>query len=250
MKASETMNQPVSTRSVQTTDPSSKIVGSAIVGLSIASALGFIILSSVFSFPDILRDPASKALPLFAENASTVRPTYWMLMLTSLALICVSPELGRILSKYAPGPARLVSGSGVATGVFWALGYSRWPIAIPSVSKLYASGETTRATDMYDVLNNYAGMTVGEHLGFLMMGVFAIALAISVRKAGIGPKWFYPVGIFAGLFIAVTAFEQYDNSVEILGILNGLANTVWFIWFASIGWVLIKRSGYLTKSKS
>lgn len=229
-------------------DPPTKLLGWTIIGLSAATAVGFVVLSAIFSFPDILRDPAETVLPLFAKNAGTVRPTYWMLMVSSLALICVSPELGRILSRYAPGPARLVSGSGVATGVFWALGYSRWPIAIPTVSKLYASGETTRASDMYDVLNKYSGMTVGEHLGFLMMGVFAIALAVALRKAGIGPKWFYPVGIFSGILIAATAYEQYNN-IEVIGQINGGANTIWFIWFAAIGWVLIKRSGKLVKTK-
>jgi Domain of unknown function (DUF4386) len=243
------MNKQTATTKMPTFDPPTKVLGSAIIALSSATALGFIILSAVFKFPDILRNSADEVLPLFADKAGTVRPTYWMLMVASLALICVSPEIGRILAPYAPGPARLVSGSGVATGVFWALGYSRWPIAIPTVSDLYASGEKTRASDMYEVLNKYAGMTVGEHLGFLMMGVFAIALAVALRKAGIGPKWFYPVGVFSGVLIAATAYEQYNN-IEAIGAINGLANTIWFIWFAAIGWVLIKRSGNLVQSKS
>jgi Domain of unknown function (DUF4386) len=232
--------------SSQIGDPSTGILGWTIIALSAATALGFIILSAVFNFPEVLRNPAKDVLPLYAADASTIRPTYWLLMVASLALICVSPELGRILSRHAPGPARLVSGSGVATGVFWALGYSRWSIAMPFVSKLWQSGETTRAGDMYEVLNKYAGMTVGEHLGFLMMGVFAIALAVALRTSGIGPKWFFPVGVFSGILIAATAYEQYNN-IEWIGMVNGVANTIWFIWFAAIGWVLIRRSGNLAK---
>jgi Domain of unknown function (DUF4386) len=227
-------------------DPPTQILGWTIIALSAATALGFVLLSAIFNFPEILREPAAKVLPLYAKDSATIRPTYWMLMIASLALICVAPELGRILSRNAPGPARLVSGSGVATGVFWALGYSRWSIAMPFVAKLYRSGETTRAEDMYEVLNKYAGMTVGEHLGFLMMGVFAIALAFAMRKSGIGPKWFFPVGIFSGVLIALTAYEQYNN-IEWIGMINGGANTIWFIWFAAIGWVLIRRSGNLSK---
>jgi Domain of unknown function (DUF4386) len=216
------------------------------IALAAATAAGFAILSAVFNFPEVLRDSAQDVLPKYAADAPTIRPTYWMLMVASLALICVSPELGRILSRRAPGPARLVSGSGVATGVFWALGYSRWSIAMPFVSKLYQSGETTRAGDMYEVLNRYAGMTVGEHLGFLMMGVFAIALAVALRQSNIGPRWFFPVGIFSGVLIAATAYEQYDN-IEMIGMINGGANTIWFIWFAAIGWVLARRSGNLSR---
>ena len=92
------------------------------------------------------------------------------------------------------------------------------------------------------MLNRYAGMTVGEHLGFICMGVFAIALAIGLRRGNVGPRWFLPVGVFAGVLIAITSFEQYDPELEVLGALNGLANTVWFLWMIAIAVVLLRRS--------
>jgi hypothetical protein len=229
-------------------DPPTRLLGLSIILMSIASALGFVILSIAFDFPAILREPGGVVLEKYIENMSTIRPTYWMLGMTGLVLICVASELGRILSPYAPGPARLAAVSGVATGVFWSLGYTRWPIAMPYLAEMYQTGDKTSAVELYGLLNRYAGMTVGEHLGFIMMGVFAIATAIALRKAGIGPKWFYPVGIFAGVLIAVTAAEQYNGS-ELLGAVNGAANSIWFIWLIAIGVVLIRRSGNLPKVK-
>jgi hypothetical protein len=218
-----------------------KVLGLTLIGFSAISAVGFVILSSVFKFPDILRESGDKVLPLYADKASIVRPTYWILAMTGLVLIGCAVELGRLLTPYAAGPARLMSGFGVATGVFWSLGYARWPIAVPYLSDLYRTGDKERATELYELLNRYAGMTVGEHLGFICMGVFAVTLSVALRRAGFGPKWLYGLGIFSGVFIAATAYEQYDNDLEILGILNGLANTSWFIWLGIIGFGLARR---------
>jgi Domain of unknown function (DUF4386) len=218
-----------------------RLLGRTLVAFSAATATCFAILSTVFKFPDVLRDTADNVLPLYAEKASIVRPTYWILAMTGLVLIACAVELGRLLAPYAAGPARLVSGFGVATGVFWSLGYSRWPIAVPYLSDLYRTGNKERASELYELLNRYAGMTVGEHLGFICMGVFGVALAVGLRRAGFGPKWLYGLGVFSGGFIAVTAYEQYNNDAEIFGILNGVANTFWFIWLGIIGFKLARR---------
>jgi Domain of unknown function (DUF4386) len=230
-------------------DPPTRLLGTTLIAFSLASALGFVVLMSAFDFPAILREPGGTVLEKYIANMSTIRPTYWMLGMTGLVLIGIASELGRVLSPYAPGPARLVSLSGAATGVFWALGYTRWPIAVPYLADMYQTGDKTRAAELYGLLNRYAGMTVGEHLGFIMMGVFAVALSLALRTAGIGPKWLFPVGMFAGILIAVTAAEQYNGS-ELLGAVNGAANSIWFLWLLAIGVILIRRSGNLSKATS
>ncbi len=222
-----------------------RLLAWTIIAFGIVTSAAFGVLSAVFEFPDVLRRPGGEVLALYEENIGVVRPTYWVLGMTGLVLIGIAVELGRFLAPFAEGPARLVSGFGVATGVFWALGYTRWPVAVPYLSDMYKTGDAgkkERAAELYGLLNRYAGMTVGEHLGFITMGVFAIALAVGLRRGGIGPRWLFPVGIFGGVLIAITSFEQYNPDLEILGALNGLANTVWFLWMIAIGVVLLRRS--------
>lgn len=230
-----------------------RLLGWTIVAFGLATSVAFGILSTVFEFPDVLRRPGGEVLALYAEKADVVRPTYWVLGMTGLVLVGIAVELGRFLTPFAEGPARLVSGFGVATGVFWSLGYTRWPIAVPYLSEMYLSGdaaEKERAAEMYGMLNRYAGMTVGEHLGFITMGVFAIALAIGLRRGEIGPRWLLPVGIIGGVLITITSYEQYNPEVTLLGALNGLANTVWFLWMIAIGIVLLRRSGQAGRTQS
>jgi hypothetical protein len=223
-----------------TTASPTRLLGATLIVFAGTTAIAIAVLSAVFEFPEILRRPGDEVLPRYADNASTVRPVYWLLAMTGLVLIAISAELGRLLAPRAPGPSRLVTGFGIATGVFWSLGYARWPIAMPYLSDLYETGEQQRAVELYELLNRYAGMTVGEHLGFITMGVFALALAVALRRAGVGPRWMFPVGIVAGVSIAITAYEQYDNDVPVLGALNGAANTIWFLWLLALGVVLVR----------
>jgi Domain of unknown function (DUF4386) len=222
-----------------------RLLGWTMIAFGLVTSVAIGVLSAVFEFPDVLRRPGGEVLALYAKNANVVRPTYWLLGMTGLVLIGIAVELGRFLTPFAEGPARLVSGFGVATGVFWSLGYTRWPIAVPYLSDMYQTGDPAkkeRAAELYGLLNRYAGMTVGEHLGFITMGVFAVALAVGLRRGGVGPRWLLPVGVFGGVLIAITSFEQYNPDLEILGALNGLANTVWFLWMIAIGVVLLRRS--------
>jgi hypothetical protein len=236
-----------------TKNSSHKLLGWTMIIFGIATSAAIGILSAVFEFPDVLRRPGGEVLKLYEENIGVVRPTYWVLAMTGLVLIGIAVELGRFLTPYAEGPARLVSGFGVATGVFWSLGYTRWPVAVPYLSDMYKTGDAAkkeRAAELYGLLNRYAGMSVGEHLGFITMGVFAVALAVGLRRGNIGPRWLLPVGIFGGVLIAITSFEQYNPDLEILGALNGLANTVWFLWMIAIGVVLLRRSSKRTNGSA
>ena len=226
-----------------------RVLAWTIIAFGLVTSAAFGILSSVFEFPDVLRRPGAEVLKLYDENAGVVRPTYWVLGMTGLVLVGIAVELGRFLTPFAAGPARLVTGFGVATGVFWSLGYTRWPIAMPYLSDMFKNGDAAqqqRASELYGLLNRYAGMTVGEHLGFITMGVFAIALAVGLRRGNVGPRWFLPVGVFVGVLIAITSFEQYNPDAEVLGALNGLANTIWFLWMIAIGVVLLRRSSTRT----
>ncbi len=232
--------------STTTSDPSiqsnPRLVGWSLIAFSVGSTIAFGVLAASFNFPEILREPGADVLEKFHENASVIRPTYWVLAMTGLVLIGLSLELARLVAPAAPGAARLVGAFGTATGIFWSLGYARWPIAVPNIAEQYATGDEQSAVELYELLNRYAGMTVGEHLGFICMGIFAVALAVGLRRGGIGPTWLYPVGLVGGGLIAVTAYEQYNTAATIFGALNGLANTIWFLWLLAIGVVLVRSA--------
>ncbi len=239
---SSTMSQP----SDSNPRPAPQWLGWGLIIFASATAACFGVLSAVFDFPAVLRAPAAEVLPAFSEHSAIIRPTYWLLAMSGLALIAMAGELGRLFPEAA---GRLITNLAIATGIFWAIGYIRWPIAVPYLADLYRSGQQEQAAGLYELSNRFAGMAVGEHLGFILMGGFAFALAVALRRARYGPKWLPAVGWFAGALLVLSSFEQYDPSVEILGAVNGAANTLWFLWLLAIGVVILRKNRALHPSR-
>ncbi len=78
------------------------------------------------------------------------------------------------------------------------------------------------------MLNRYAGMSVGEHLGFIAMGFWTICLGSILMKHPKFELWVGYFGIPIGLLLIASTAEHFGGAfASIFGILNFLANTLW-----------------------
>ncbi|GAB3740483.1 DUF4386 domain-containing protein [Spirosoma lituiforme] len=195
------------------------------------------VLSVYFRFPGILREPASVALPLFAANQSIIVPAYYVFMLSGLLYLPMSILLRRQLSASATQTAgRLLIGLGVATALFQAIGFSRWLFAVPYLAHAYEQATANAALRdsvslLYATLNQYAGITLGEHLGFLSMGSWTICLALMLPKSDGFSSWFSWAGMLTGGLMIISVAEHFGTSqAELFGQLNFIANTLWSAW--------------------
>ncbi|RIV17790.1 DUF4386 domain-containing protein [Fibrisoma montanum] len=194
------------------------------------------VLSSSFRFPDILREPAAAALPLFSANQSIIVPAYYVFMLSGLLYLPISV----LIRKQFTGTATrslldLLVGLGIATALFQAIGFCRWLFAVPYLAKTYeqaAGNAPLRASValLYDTLNRYAGMTIGEHLGFVAMGSWTICLALVLSKTG-APQWLRGGGILIGALIILSVAEHFGTAWSgFFGLVNFIANALWTVW--------------------
>ena len=78
-----------------------------------------------------------------------------------------------------------VAAFGVVGAFARMLGWVRWPTTVPRLADAWSdpgatatSREATAAA--YDVLNGYAGAALGEHLGWLLQGIWAVGVAVLV----------------------------------------------------------------------
>ncbi len=71
---------------------------------------------------------------------------------------------------FAPIDTTLALVAGVLGGAFRMMGFFRWPIAVPYLAEQMAAAPTEEMRSVVALLegliNRYAGMTIGEHLGF------------------------------------------------------------------------------------
>jgi hypothetical protein len=218
-----------------------------LVGLLLAEVISVVapvgVLSAHFNFPDILREPASVALPLFAANQSAIVPAYYLFMVSGLLFIPLSYAFSAFLKPHSSSVERQsLIGLGLTTAMFQALGFSRWIFVIPFLSEQYSHQPARQPmiTLLYETLNRYAGMTVGEHLGFLAMGCWTILLTVLLLRSRVVKRWFAILGLPIGAGLLVSTLEQFGgSSAELYGTINFGANTAWSIWlFGLVGWLL------------
>lgn len=215
---------------------------------SLLATIPFFILGAVFEFPDILREGADRALPLFAQNRQVVVPTYYAFMLSSVLLIPLTLLLRRVLvGKGASfSPLDVATAFGVAAGITQVLGFVRWPFMIPYLAQTYLDPASSAATRdavvvVYEGFNRYAGVAIGEHLGWLFLGLWLIIVSGAVYRRL--SRWLGVTGLLLGVGFLVSILEQFGgNLAPVFATVSLVANTAWSIWLVLAAVVLWRRA--------
>jgi hypothetical protein len=174
------------------------------------------ILASSFNFPDILRQPPENALTLYQQNQGLIRPAYYLFALTGVLMIPISLLLHGILSNKNSVLLTTATTFGVITGIVQVLGFIRWVFLAPFLVNTYFDPSSSQATKdavlvMQEGFNRYAGVAVGEHLGWLFTGTWLVLLGIFVaqNRARVLKSWMGYAVISWGLMILISSTEQF-----------------------------------------
>jgi len=205
----------------------------------VISTVCFLILMAVFQFPDILREPSSVRFALFLANQSIIVPTYYFLALTGILQIITSVLLFQLFKKKSTIVTLGVVFGGL-TGIFQVLGFIRWSFVIP-----YLAGLSAGSPELIGVLegafNSYAGMAIGEHLGFLMQAFWTMFLGIVIFKTKLFSKKLGVAGIIIGALTLLFAFEPFGGMFTIFGELVNPVESAWYIWLVFLAISLFKK---------
>lgn len=221
----------------------------SLVASGAVAAVASVGLGLTFDWPDVLDAPATEALPAFAEVAATVRALFVLQMAGSLLLVPGVIALHRLLARgRGTGTALLtVTAFGVLAPVVQCLGWVRWPVVVPGLSERYLDPSATSAARAataasYDVLNAYAGGALGEHLGWLLQGVWAVGIAVLAwRAADVAPTWLRRAlaGVAVAWTVTLVPAGWFDDDT-----LTSIGSTVYSVWYLGLlvlGVVLLRR---------
>ena len=207
-----------------------------------------VILRSTFDFPDILRKPAKDAFELFKQNESYIILGYYIFVISSLLFIPMSYFLKQVYSLSTNKIAlEFLAGLGIATTIFQTLGFIRWIFVMPFLTENYFNNPENEKPIalIYETLNRFAGMSVGEHLGFIAMGSWVICLGIIILNHPNCSKWLGFTGILIGFLLIISVLEHFGGKLaSIWGQVNFLSNTVftfWLLWLSLSIWKLNKN---------
>jgi hypothetical protein len=226
-------------------------VGAAVllIVVPIGFNLAFFELGRTFDYPNILRKEPDEILRRFAAGGSGLILRWQALLLSALAMLPLVALLAVALDPPAPlAVASVVIGS--AAALVQALGLVRWPFAVPELARRYVAADgpdaaSTRRTIevIFATLNRLLGVGIGEHLGYLLTGLWTILVAASIVSTAAVTPWLGWIGVPIGVALLLGSLEFVGPSEKagwsLAGIIVPIAYIAWSLWLIAIGIGLI-----------
>ncbi|MGH3146900.1 MAG: DUF4386 domain-containing protein [Rubrobacter sp.] len=224
-----------------------RLTGVLLILTPVAFNLLFTLLSVTFEYPDILREPAGYVLERFDAGGAALVATWYGFTLTAVLFVPLAVLVHRVLAREdQPFYLGVATTFGVVAGVVQFLGLVRWPFLVPYLADAYtdpAAGEATRdsVTVVFDAFNQYAGVAVGEHLGYLFTGLWTALISLSVFRSGrfgrFG-RWFglFGLGSAAGILVGTLKFAGLAVAADVVTV----AYILWSVWLLAFGIVLLR----------
>jgi hypothetical protein len=228
------------------------VTGLLLIVLPVAFNSAFFALARLFDYPSILRSPTEEILTRFAAGGTRLLLTWTVFALVALAFVPISALTASALA--APGNEALISASiavGIAAGLVQTLGLIRWPFLVPELARRYvgsAPGSAERASVemVFAAAHRLLGVGIGEHLGYLLTGLWTILIGLAILAGGPLPQALGLVGILVGVAVAIGALEfvgsHERDGWHVIGTIVPIAYLIWSLWLLVVGVTLVAVS--------
>jgi hypothetical protein len=224
-----------------------RLAGSLLILVPVAFSVCFTLLQMLFEYPDILRQPTAEVLTKFAAGGTGLIAVWYALTLSAVLFIPVVVLMHQVLADHAASTTlRVATVFGIVAGFAQTLGFLRWPFLVPHLAQAYldpSASEAQRAAAamVFDAFHCYAGMAVGEHLGYLSTSVWTFLIALLMLRSPLFGRALGLSGMLLALGVAAGLLEP--AGVEVAGTINALSYLAWAFWLIVVGVVLLVRRG-------
>jgi hypothetical protein len=136
---------------------------------------------------------------------------------------------------------------GVVAGVVQFLGLVRWPFLVPYLADTYLDPASSAATResvavVFQSFNHYAGVAVGENLGYLFTGLWTALVALAMFGSQLPfRRWLALLGAVSAAGVLVGTLEPvgFEPAADIVVV----GYILWSVWLALFGvFLLLPRS--------
>ena len=169
--------------------------GVLLIVVPIAFNLAFFELGRAFDYPNILREPPDTILRKFHAGGSGLILRWEALLLSALAMLPLV-AMTAIAFGAAAGIAIASVVIGTAAALVQAIGLIRWPFAVPELARRYVAADGPDAAvvraqveAIFATLHRLLGVGIGEHLGYLLTGLWTLLIAASIMTTVGLPVW-------------------------------------------------------------
>ena len=206
----------------------------------------FALLGRRFDYPDILRRPTGDILERFRDGGSSLILLWWTFMLSGLLLVAGVVLLGQVL--VFDGTVAVATTFGILAGLVQTLGLLRWVYVVPALARAYADPsvrpeQREMLAAIFRALHQYLGVGVGEHLGYLLTGIWSVLIGLAVIQGAALPTWLGWPGILIGSGLAVGSAEFLGPNEKrgwgLAGAAIPILFVAWSAWLLAMGIALI-----------
>jgi hypothetical protein len=221
-----------------------------LIAVPIAFNAAFFELGRAFDYPDILRKEPDEILRRFDAGGSGLVLRWEALLVSALLMLPLAVMVAVALGA-PPGLTGLSIVVGTAAALVQSLGLVRWPFAVPELARRYVrapegpEGDTTRRTIevVFATLHRLLGVGIGEHLGYLLTGLWTVLLAGSILSSAVLPSWLGVVGLVIGVALLVGTLEfvgpNEPDGWALAGRVVPIAYVAWSLWLIALGVFLL-----------
>ena len=219
------------------------LTGALLIAVPVLFNVCFFALQAAFSYPDILRQPTDDILRRFAAGGPGLVATWYGFALVPALFLPAAVLLRRAFGPDAPPWLALATPFAIVASVVQLLGLLRWPFLVPELARAYldpgADAATRAATvAVFRAFHQYAGVAVGEHLGYLFTAAWTAVIAGAMLTAPPFPRWLGWLGLVAAAGILVGLLEPAGLAVA--GTVNALSYLLWSVWLIATGVSLLR----------
>jgi hypothetical protein len=220
-----------------------------LIAVPIAFNVAFFELGRVFDYPNILRKEPDEILRRFAAGGPGLLLRWHALLLSALAMLPLVALLAVVLGA-SPAITAVAVVVGAAAALVQTLGLVRWPFAVPDLARRYAAAEgpdaetTRRSVELtFATLHRLLGVGIGEHLGYLLTGLWTLLVAGSILTTAVLPGWVGLLGLPIGVALMFGSLEfvgaNEKDGWSLAGTIVPIAYIAWSLWLVAIGVLLL-----------
>jgi hypothetical protein len=222
--------------------------GILLIALPVAFNAAFGALAATFDYPNVLRRPTGEILERFRRGGSRLVLLWWGFAMTAVLFAPLAVLVAASLDGASPVLLDLSVTVGVLAAAVQFLGLIRWAFVVPYLARADdVEGISDARRDAIDIvfqsLNRYLGVAVGEHLGYLLTGTWSVLVGIAVLQQGELHPVLGIAGIVIGAVLAVCSLE-FVGAFEPLGwklagVVTPFAYIAWSLWLVAMGVILL-----------
>ncbi len=218
------------------------VTGLLLIIVPIAFNATFFLLQRAFEYPDILRKPTDYILQRFHAGGSPLRRLWYAFALSAVLFLPVPVLAHQVFGAGAPWYLVVATTIGVLASLVQIFGLIRWSFLVPTLADIYidpasSPGMRDGAAVTFQAFHRYAGVAIGEHLGYLFTSIWTLLLSFAILETGVVNPLFGWLGIIPALGVFMGVFEE--TGFKPAGAINAISYILWSLWLIALGVVLL-----------